>query len=132
VSIYNSRRRSEAAARADERRKREDDAPRLKDEVPSLAELRLELEELSGESRVQGSRHTRLVVVDRAPALFDLPCADASCAGGGHDLTYALVRQLRAGRTEFGGEDTCHGSLGTASTPCRRVLRWVAKATYRG
>jgi hypothetical protein len=130
MSMYNSRRRSEAALRATERRKREDDAPRLKEEVPRLEELRLEIEEFLGDSTVSAARHSRLIVVDRAPALFEFPCTEPSCNDGGHDLTHAILRALRTEATEFRGEDSCYGRLGTSASPCRRVLRYLAHAKY--
>lgn len=124
------RRQSEAQLQAIERRKREDDAPRLKDEIPNLLELRLEIDEYTGESPVSAARHTRHIVVQSAPALFELGCTESSCTDGGHDLTSQILRQLRSGATEFGGEDACYGRVGSASVPCRRVLRYVAHAKY--
>ena len=41
-------RNSEAAQRSAERRRREDEAPRLRERVPALATLRLEIEEHRG------------------------------------------------------------------------------------
>jgi hypothetical protein len=129
--MYNRRSQTEAKLRAAERRKREDDAPRLKNEVPRLVELKLELHEVLGESSVSAAKHIRHVVVDHAPALFDVPCTDSACQDGGHDLTSEMLRSLRSGATEFTGEDSCHGRLGATSTPCRRVLHYTAFAKYR-
>jgi hypothetical protein len=39
------------------------------------------------------------------------------------------LRALESGQTQFEGEDACNGHSGTAQ--CRRVLRYVATATYK-
>jgi hypothetical protein len=121
-------RKSEGAARLVERRRREDDAPRLKHEVPALEKLDLEINDSRGEVD-PGSTYVRRVVVDQAPALFVLPCADPSCSDGGHDITSSVMYSLRSGAASFDGRDECHGSVGSA--PCGRVLTFVAKAAYR-
>ena len=120
------RRGREAAERFAERRRREDQAPRLSSQVPDLASLELEIEEVSG---VAGTTHTRRIVVDRAPALFVLPCGDPKCEGGGHDLTSTVMQALRARASSFRGSDACMGALGPS--PCARVVRFEATAKYR-
>jgi hypothetical protein len=122
-------RQSEAAARAAERRRREDAAPRLRDQVPALETLRLDIQERRAETLIAETSHTRRIPVEHAPALFELPCHDAFCTEGGHDVTQVIVRALQSGQTEFEGEDACNGHTGTA--PCQRVLRYVATASYR-
>ena len=129
VVLYN-RRVSEAALRAADRRRREDDAPRLHDAVPALDSLRLEIEERRGGGVLAGGTHIRRILVEHAPALFDLPCGDRTCKDGGHDLTRVILGALQTGVTRFEGEDPCSGWLGTA--PCGSVLRYVGVATYRG
>jgi hypothetical protein len=124
------RRDTEAADRFAERRRREDEAPRLCDVVPRLDSLRLELRETRGGTALSGMAHVRPVVVERAPALFELPCQDASCRDGGHDLTWTILAALKDGLERFEGEDSCRGQIGSAE--CRRVLQFVAIATYRG
>jgi hypothetical protein len=126
-SLYN-RRHSEAAQRFAERRRREDEAPRLTAEVPRLTGLKLEVEERSGAGPVAEPTHVRRIVVEHAPALFVLPCGDARCKDGGHDITHGVMRHLRAGETRFEGQDVCPGSVG--SSQCSRVLVYVAEATY--
>jgi hypothetical protein len=121
-------RNSEAAQRFAERRRREDGAPRLRERVPALATLRLEIEERRGTVNAGDPKHLRLVVVDSAPALFELPCGDHACKDGGHDLTDAVLAHLSAGTTTFDVEDPCQGSIGTAYCGC--VMRLVATATY--
>jgi hypothetical protein len=124
------RRQSEAQLRAIERRKRQDDAQRLKAAVPELTSMRLEIEEFQGKSAISGARHTRHIVVDSAPAMFEFPCSEPGCSDGGHDLTSEILRALRSHATEFDGEDACYGQLGASATPCRRVLRYSATAKY--
>jgi hypothetical protein len=123
------RKQTAAALRSAERRQREDDAPRLSTEVPELVSLSLEIEERSESTAALQQKHTRRVVVTSAPALFLLPCGDPKCEDGGHDVTYAIMRALRARETEFSGEDSCCGALGQSQ--CRRILHYVAAAEYR-
>jgi hypothetical protein len=127
--MYGNRRFSAAAQRSQERRERENQAPRLSAEVPRLAALKLEIEEKTGDIPVPEPKHVKRVVVEHAPALFLLPCGDTRCDQGGHDVTHAIMRALRAGDTEFDGEDTCHGSTGGA--PCGRTLHFHASAEYK-
>ncbi len=122
-----NRRNSPQALRFAERRRREDDAPRLHDQVPNLISLRLDIEDRSGVA--DGSEHIRRVVVDRAPALFLLPCGDPRCADGEHDLTTTVMRALRSQETSFHGTDSCMGSVGLSA--CSRVLQFEAVAAYR-
>jgi hypothetical protein len=126
--MTNSRSR-EAAQRFADRRKREDDAPRLTQEIPSLATLRLAVEERRATVTAAESKHLRHVIVDRAPALFVIPCGDPSCEGGGYDLTTPIMRELRGHRTAFEVDDECFGNVGT--TRCGRIVHAVGTATYR-
>lgn len=125
--MMKSRIRSEAALRFTERLQREHEAPRLRERVPALATLRLEVTERRGTT--DDSKHTRIVVVDSAPALFSLTCGDHECRDGGHDVTSAVMRGLLAGATLFEVEDVCYGSLGSAE--CGRTARVQVSATYR-
>jgi hypothetical protein len=120
---------SAAALRAAERRERENAAPRLASEVPDLVSLRLEVEEKSGTSSAGQPKYTRFIVVASAPALFLLPCGDANCVDGGHDITSFVMSALRARKPRFAGEDECRGSVGTSF--CSRVLSFSASAEYR-
>src|SRR5436190_21362789 len=99
------RRHSEAAQRAAERRKREDDAPRLRATVPKLESLELEFRESRAGVQMADVTHKRRVVVERAPALFELPCQDSACRDGGHDITREVMRALQDGLERFHGED---------------------------
>jgi hypothetical protein len=123
------KRRTEAAERFAERRKREDDAPRLKDRVPELATLKLDVEESHDTTGTARAKHARHIVVDRAPALFVVPCGDPSCEGGGYDITDTIMRALTSHSETFEAEDHCYGSIGSAQ--CRRTLKVTGTATYR-
>jgi hypothetical protein len=123
------RRNPEAARRTAARRQREDEAPRLAAACPKLESLGIRvLEGNPGMSGPEGA-HTRRVVVATAPALFVLPCGDSQCQDGGHELTAELLSALRSNKVQFEGEDSCRGVIGSAE--CRRVLRYVATASYR-
>jgi len=127
--MYSRSRNSEAAQRYAERRRREDEAPRLREAVPALATLRLEVDERRGVANSGDPKHVRLVVVDSAAALFSLPCGDHSCRDGGHEMTDAVLRALQAGTARVELEDPCHGTIGTA--PCGLVMHVLVTATYR-
>ena len=123
------RKNSLAALRFAERRQREDEAPRLSTQVPDLVTLKLEIEERYGAGAM---KHTRRVVVDRAPALFLVPCGDPRCTDSEHDLTSAVMIALRARLTSFEGSDECGGTLGSAGNAyCSRTLHFHATAEYR-
>lgn len=126
--MMKTRQRTEAALRFADRRQREEEAPRLRDRVPSLATLRLDVTDGRGATNAD-PKHTRIVVVDTAPALFSLMCGDHSCRDGGHDITSSVLRGLLAGSTHFDVEDLCYGSLGSAE--CGRTVRVQVTATYR-
>jgi hypothetical protein len=114
-----------AAQRFAERRRKEDEAPKLSSQVPDLTALKLDIEERAGAG---ATKHTRRLLVDRAPALFFVPCGDPRCIDGGHDITTTVMRALRSKETSFSGSDDCTGTLG--SSVCSRVLQFDAKAEY--
>jgi hypothetical protein len=118
----------EAELRFNERRKREDEARRLHAQVPALRSLKLEVEEQRGTSALAETKHVRVIVVERAPALFLLPCGDRDCRDGGHDVTDAVLRGLQSHAERFEVEDTCIGNIRGAE--CGRTVRIVAKASY--
>ena len=120
--------RRHAQDRARERWTREDAAPRLADEIADLKQLTLEVEESLDAAVIDSTRYVRRILVEQAPAHFELPCSDAKCEGGGHDFTRGIMAALRAGETEFAGESACRGNSGLE--PCRRVLRFTARAEY--
>jgi hypothetical protein len=118
----------EAFQRFAERRRREDEARRLHDELPRLRTLRLEVEEHRGQSALAETRHVRHVVVDRAPALFILPCGDPDCRDGGHDVTEPLLSRMRENAVDFVVEHECAGVARGAR--CDRVTRLHGAATF--
>jgi hypothetical protein len=120
--------RTEAAQRYAERLQREQDAPRLRDRVPALATLRLDITDGRNLTSAD-SKHTRIIVVDTAPALFSLMCGDHACRDGGHDVTHAVLDGLRARTTRFEVQDTCYGNVGSAQ--CGRTMLVEITATYR-
>jgi hypothetical protein len=122
-------RRGDAAERYAERRRREAEAPRLLSAIPNLESLRLEIEERRASGSLSEAAHVRRIVVERAPALFVLPCHDAACKGGGHDVTQEIMRSLRERSERFTGEHACAGQVGSAD--CHRVLTYVGVATYK-
>ena len=73
--------------------------------------------------------HGIAIWIWHAPLLFDMPCRDTACKDGGHDVTNAITRSLKAGETQFEGEHQCTGYVGDG--PCQRVLRYTATATYK-
>jgi hypothetical protein len=89
--------------------------------------LRLELA-IEERSEIGSIRHTRRVVIGRAPALFLVPCGDSRCVDGEHDLTMAVMGALHAHEESFGGDDGCTGSLGLGL--CARVIHFEAAAEY--
>lgn len=124
------RRPTEASLQAAERRKREDESLRLQREVPNLCELSLDLEERTGDATIVAARHKRHIPVSNAPALFEIQCTDNHCKDGGHDLTWSIMKALKARVESMNGEDACTGQLG--SSTCRRVLHYTLRAKYTG
>jgi hypothetical protein len=118
---------STPSARA-ERWQREDDAPRLADQAPQLKQLRLEMSETFEGRRVLDSNRIGHIIVARAAARFEVPCSDARCKDGGHDLTREVMINLRQQRRSFVGQDQCSGYVG--ERPCARVLEFVAHAEF--
>jgi hypothetical protein len=129
-TMLSRRKPTEASLRSAERRQREDAAERLLAQIPALVTLELAIEEGRGGVDGADTRHVRRVVVERAPALFDLPCTERTCVGGGHDVTRGVMAALQAREVRFEGEHKCAGQVGT--NPCGRVLRYVGTATWRG
>jgi hypothetical protein len=125
--MMSNRRSKEDVLRFQERRKREDDAPRLRDEIPELQSLRLVLDEFRHGGAPRLVHHTRHVVVERAPALFVVPCCDSDCDGE-HDLTREVLRMLRTSAKQFEGELECYGERNKST--CHHELRYRAHARY--
>jgi hypothetical protein len=118
---------SDQALQAIDRRSREDSSPRLTDEVPGLVSLRLDITQ--GRTESGTAKHARTIVVEHAPALFEIACIERTCRNGGHDLTFNIMSALRQKLASFEGEDVCRGSVGTAE--CGSRLQYQATAVYR-
>ncbi len=122
------RRDREAVRQTQERRRREDDAARLRSVIPHLKTLTLRVEEKEKERPEDSVLYIKHVVVDRAPALFELPCCRRGCCDGGYDVTRQVIRALKRGETQFGGRDKCDGH--TKDEQCARKLFFRAEADY--
>jgi len=125
--MMKSRRNTEAVARFQERLQREHDAVRLRDRVPKLATLRLDIAESHGSTNAS-PKYSRIIMVETSPALFALGCADPSCRDGGHDLTAHILRGLLEGKSRFEVNQQCYGNVG--STDCGRQMHVEVTATY--
>lgn len=123
------RKSSEAFRRSLERRRKEDEARRLRDVVPELLELEFDVSEERSGMPGHEVQHRRVVVVSRAPALFEFACADRACEGGGHDVTALVLGSLGRGEPRFTGSHTCEGRA--RDTACEYVLRFEGRAVYR-
>ncbi|MSP63548.1 MAG: hypothetical protein EXR72_25035 [Myxococcales bacterium] len=108
--------------RSEERRQREDDTVRVLDKVPLLVSLRFEIE--NGDTKYGWP-----IIIERAPALFEVACDEHACQEGGHDLTHEILRSLLASSTSLEGQDARRGQV--RGSECRHILRYVGAATYR-
>lgn len=121
--MISRKKKGEVAQHTADRRRREDDAPRLQVEVPRLARLSLSLGERGAGGHDLGAAHIRRVVVESAAALFLVPCSAPGCPSGAHDLTAAIMPELRRGSTRFEGATGCDA--------CGCVMSHVGNAEYR-
>jgi hypothetical protein len=128
-AILRNQRHSEAWDRSQNRRNREDTAARLRAIVPEITSLVLELSEFRSEGSIPLVSYRKLVVVARAPALFVIPCSDADCDDGGHDITREIMRALNRHATDFSGRNVCFGHR--TSERCDRRLEYRVVATYQ-
>jgi hypothetical protein len=124
--MFSSKKSITATQRSNERREREEQAPRLLTSVPGLSSLKISVEDRYG---LGTTRHVRHVMVARAPALFVIPCGDATCDSAGHDITGTVMRALYARNKEFSGEQGCDGNVGSAQ--CSRVVHFRGVAEYK-
>lgn len=72
--------------------------------------------------------YKRVIVVARAPALFEFTCSDRACDGGGHDVTEAVLSALARGETTFWGAHRCGGKAREGT--CDYVLRYEGRAGF--
>lgn len=96
--------------------------------MPRLAALKIAFSEGERDSATT-VEYVRRVVVERAPALFELRCTNPACKEGMHDLTDIVVSALRQGRERLEGQDPCLGAL--LNGTCGWVLQYVMTAEYR-
>ena len=122
------RRDTEAIKRAAERRKREDKAERLRRKVPKLKTLSIRITEKPADGSGYEINYVKHIVIDHAPALFEIPCMERTCKGGGHDLTGKVMHALHRRKTNFAGNDRCEGSIDGEECPIE--LSYSAEATY--
>jgi hypothetical protein len=132
IMAFGNRRREKDILR-EERRvlrvQREDAAGKLLARAPDLASLSISIRESRPEGCVSDTQYTRRVVLEHAPALFEVPCAYPECEDGGYDVTREVLLSLAAHLTSFAGEQACRGRCG--SLECTRVLHYAGTATYR-
>ncbi|HTV21997.1 MAG TPA: hypothetical protein VMG12_25080 [Polyangiaceae bacterium] len=112
-----------------ERWEREDAAPRLKQMVPELESLQVRLVENRGGYPITGTRRVQHVMVGTASTLFEIPCSESGCQGGGHDLTHTVTPRLRSRRADFSGSSDCSGAIGGGHA-CTRRLEYSFSAKY--
>ena len=129
MSLVNRRRNIEREERVSLRHEREDAAGKLLQKVPELTSLSLAIHEVRPDGCASDAQYIRRVVIEHAPALFEMPCSYAYCKDGGYDVTREILDALASRTPRFEGERACRGSCGTRD--CDRVLRYVATATYR-
>jgi hypothetical protein len=123
------RRSSDAYRRALDRRRRQDEAERLREAAPDLESLELDVREHRVGMPGHEVHYKRFIVVDRAPALFDFPCSDRACEGGGHELTHIVLRHIRRREEHFSGKHVCQGHARDGA--CKYELSFEANARYR-
>jgi hypothetical protein len=112
-----------------QRDERENAAGKLVQRVPDLTSLSIEIRETRPDGCVSDTHYIRRVVLEHAPALFEVVCSDPRCEDGGYDVTPDIIFGLKSRQTRFEGHQTCRGRCG--SLDCARVLRYVTTATYR-
>ena len=120
---------AEREERRVQRQEREGAAGRLLAAVPALATLDLSIHETRPDGCLGDNHYIRRIVVEHAPALFEIPCSYPDCEDGGYDLTREVLHALARGLPRFEGDRTCRGRC--RAVDCTRVLRFVATATYR-
>jgi hypothetical protein len=119
----------EAEERRVRRDERESSAGKLIERFPDLVTLDLAITEARPSGGAIDNRYIRRIVVEHAPALFELRCSHSDCQDGVYDLTRDLLAGLAARKGRFEGERSCAGR--GRAVDCTRVLSYVATATYR-
>ena len=122
------RRDLNARHRMSERWQRQDEADRLLGRIPTLRRLSIAVEERSGYTTIAAVSHVRRVVVESAPALFEIQCSSDECDGGYYDVTYDVLQALKRGVERFDFACTCNGTVRGAA--CPREARFVGVARF--
>jgi len=122
------RRDLNAQHRMSERWQRQDEADRLMGRIPTLRRLSIAVEERSGYTTIAPVSHVRRVVVESAPALFEIQCSSDECDGGYYDVTYDVLHALKQGVERFEFSCACNGTVRGAS--CPREAHFVGVARY--
>lgn len=128
MNFSTRRKQTELDERKVERGRREDAAGKLLKSVPGLTSLSLALHEGRPNGCFNETRYIRRVVLEHAPALFEVPCSSTDCDEGGYDMTREVLFALSSNKVRFEGEHSCGGRCRAGD--CGRVLRYVATATY--
>jgi hypothetical protein len=110
-----------------EQRRREDEAPRLREVVKQLRTLRLRFQDVREEGRHLVMPYIKPIVVQSAPAHFEIRCMEPRCDGR-HDLTRLILNALQTSQCSFGGTTHCNGMVGDLA--CDRVLSYTGEAAY--
>ena len=122
------RRNPDALLRSRARKEKDDAAERLRQFQPKLKALKLEISEIpNGGDGKEPVAYLKHVMVDHAPARFELPCHNHKCDGA-HNFTRALLHGLKAGEPRIEGSDRCGGT--TKEGECPYEMTFVAHATY--
>jgi hypothetical protein len=129
MKFANRRKQLECKERRILRDQREDAAGKLLQGTPDLASLSLAIHETRPDGCLNNAPYIRRVVLENAPALFEVPCSNDRCSDGGYDVTREVLLALASRKEGFDGEQGCNGRSGEID--CGRVLRYVATATYR-
>jgi hypothetical protein len=114
--------------RRGQRTQREDAAGKLLARAPDLTTLSISIRETRPEGCVSDTQYTRRVVLEHAPALFEVPCSYPECEDGGYDVTREVLHALASRLTRFEGKQACRGRCGNLE--CTRVLHYTGNALY--
>jgi hypothetical protein len=123
------RRNPEALIRSRTRKSKDDTALRLNELMPELRSLKLEISEVpdpAAEER-EAVSYRKHIIVDRAPARFELPCHDHKC-NGAHNITAAVLQALKRRERCVEGSDRCQGE--TKHGACPYEMQYVVVATW--
>jgi len=107
---------------------REQRAGKLVSKIPDLTKLDIAVCETSSGACADGTQYVWRIVVENAPAIFDIPCC-GRCEDGGYDVTGEILSALSSRSLRFEGLRKCRGQSRDGN--CSRGLRYVATATYR-